>query len=38
MSLYNRILVPVDGDAPASHALDHALAIARDQGARLKLI
>lgn len=38
MSLYNKILVPVDGDVPASHALDHAIAIARDQGARLKLI
>ena len=38
MSLYNRIFVPVDGDVPASHALEHAIAIARDQGARLKLV
>ncbi len=38
MSLYQRILVPVDGGPPAFHALDHAIAIAREQGARLMLV
>jgi nucleotide-binding universal stress UspA family protein len=38
MSLYQRILAPVDGSAAAQHGLRQALALARDQGAALKLI
>lgn len=38
MGLYQRIQVPVDGGSPAFYALDHAIAIARDQGARLQLV
>jgi nucleotide-binding universal stress UspA family protein len=38
MSLYQRILAPVDGSAAAQQGLRQALALARDQGAALKLI
>lgn len=38
MGLYQRILVPVDGSAPAASSLEQALALALDQGASLKLI
>lgn len=38
MGIYQRILVPTDGGQPAAAALTHATALARDQGASLKLI
>lgn len=38
MSLYHRILVAIDGSPDARAALDHAIALARDQRARLTLL
>lgn len=38
MGLYQRILVPVDGSTPAGKSLSHALTLAADQGAAVKLI
>jgi nucleotide-binding universal stress UspA family protein len=37
-ALYRSILVPVDGSRDARAALDHAIAVARDQRARLTLV
>lgn len=38
MAIYHRIMVPTDGSQPSVAALEHALVIARDQGAQLKLV
>jgi len=38
MSLYRRILVPVDGSSAAQSGLAAAIALAQDQQARLKLV
>lgn len=38
MGLYQRILVPVDGSGPAGKSLAHALTLAANQGASIKLI
>lgn len=38
MSLYRRILVPVDGSSAAQAGLAAAIALAQDQQARLKLV
>lgn len=38
MSLYQRILVPVDGSATATRGLDEAIALARLTGASLRLV
>ena len=35
MSLYQRILVPIDGSATADHAIDEAIKLAADQSATL---
>lgn len=36
--MYRRILVPVDGSATSKVGLKHALGLARDQGARLRVL
>ncbi len=36
--MYQRILVPVDGSAPAQRALDEAIAVAKMTGARIRVL
>ncbi len=36
--MFHRILVPIDGSDAARHALERAIALARDQGAALRII
>jgi len=36
--MFKRILVPVDGSDAAQHALDNAIGLARETGARLRVI
>jgi len=36
--MYRRILVPVDGSASADHALEHAIALAKEHAATLKIV
>ncbi|SAL04221.1 UspA domain-containing protein [Caballeronia arationis] len=36
--MYNRILVPIDGSATASHAFDEALKLAHETGAELQAL
>ena len=38
MGLYQRILIPTDGSPSSNAVLEHAARLARDQGARVKLI
>ena len=38
MPLYTKILVPIDGSPTANKALDHALALAADAHARVRLL
>ena len=38
MPLYTKILVPIDGSSTANKALDHALALAADAHARVRLL
>lgn len=36
--MYRRILVPVDGSAPSLRGLEHALALAKDQDAQVRIL
>ena len=38
MSLYRKILVPIDGSPASNRGLEEAIKLARDQGARLRLV
>ena len=38
MTTYDTIVVPTDGSRPASRGVDHALAIAADDGAEIHLV
>ena len=38
MQMYKRILNPIDGSATSNRGLSEALALAKDQGARLRLL